>query len=79
MGSVQDRKQVTYMACSWPFTSKACSQGGGQRRVSRSRSQWALSLVREFGLCPEAVVQESKDCKREWPKLPWLRFGDWRA
>lgn len=43
------------------FTSKACSHGGGQRGVGRSRSQWALGRVKEFGLCPEAGVQELKD------------------
>lgn len=45
------------------FTSKSCSRGG-QRGVSRSRSQWTLSHVREFGLCPEAGGQKLKDCKQ---------------
>lgn len=47
------------------FTDHACLQRCGQRRVSRSRSLWVLSRVKEFGLCPEASVQKSKDCTQQ--------------
>lgn len=54
------------MTRSWQFTRKVCSQGGGQRGVSRSTSQWALSHIKELGLCPEVGVQKRKDCKQHW-------------
>lgn len=48
-------------------TSKACAQGSsGQRRVNRSRSPWAWSHIKEFGLCPEAGVQKLKERKQRW-------------
>lgn len=65
MGEVFEAEKVGDMQDIFlDFTSKSCSCGGGQRVVSRSRSRWTLSHVREFGLCPEAGGQKLKECKQ---------------